>query len=101
MRGLSWIAGVTAVTAFTGYCQGDHQVSRDPAASSVPSDSPADSLALTARPRSRSRGLPMPVRLTTAPGMHARSECLKSDVTAAEFRYRFSIPEAFQADQRL
>jgi len=27
--------------------------------------------------------------------MHARSECLKSDVTAAEFLYRFCIPEAF------
>jgi hypothetical protein len=49
VRGMSWIAGVTAVTAFTG-CQGNHQVSRDSAASSVPSDSPADSLALTAAP---------------------------------------------------
>ena len=49
MRGLRWIAGVTAVTAFSG-CQRDHQVSRDSAASSVPSDSPADSLALTAAP---------------------------------------------------
>ena len=47
MRGMRWIAGVTAVTAFSG-CQGDHQVSRDSAPSSVPSNKPADSLALTA-----------------------------------------------------
>lgn len=47
MKVLRWIAGVTAVTAFSG-CRRDHQMSRDSAASSVPSDSPADSLALTA-----------------------------------------------------
>lgn len=49
MRGMRWIAGVTAVTAFSG-CQGDHQVSRDSAATSLPSVAPADSLALTAAP---------------------------------------------------
>lgn len=49
MKGGWWIAWVTAVTAFTG-CHGNDEARKGSAASSVPPDSPADSLALTAGP---------------------------------------------------
>ena len=95
MRGLSWIAGVTAAPlspaaraiireqGLGGCCPAGR--SGWPPGGSSPSRSSAEG-------RLRSlRGL----RLTTAPGMHARSDCLKSDVTAAEFLCRSCIPEAF------